>query len=189
MSSFNKLVVLAVIAGVVAAGIFSVLSNHNNAVPVGASGSTFSTAKYAGVAIDLASNSGATSTSILNTDSSDRYVVAVELACRNTGSSFTAVTGAGLASLQLTVGTSSASSPASIVSIGAHSRVASAFVVGTATAPIIAVASSTTQVSTSTLGVLWKSGEYMTFWWNATNTPASGQTTVPCTEGVRYLGS
>lgn len=152
-------------------------------------GTSFSSAKYAGVTIDLSLNTGATSTSILNTDSNDRYVISTETVCRNMGSSYTAVTGAGLASLQLTVGTSSAASPAAVASVGAHSRVTSAFVFSTTTAPIGFMASSTLQTATSTFAARWKAGDYMTFWWNATNTPASGLTSVPCTEGVRYIGS
>lgn len=174
-------VLLAAIAGGYYYPKFTVLS--------GATGSTFTTAKYAGVAIDLSTNTGATSTSILNTDTSSRYITNTAVTCTNMGSSFTAVTGTGLATLQLTIGTSTSASPAAVVSVGPFSRVASALVFSTSTAPIGQLASTTLQTSTSTLGVLWKSGEYLSFWWNATNTPASGQTTVPCTEGVYYTGS
>lgn len=151
-------------------------------------GTTFNVAKYAGVVIDLSSNSGATSTSILNTDAGNRYVIASKIICPNMGNSFTAYTGAGLTSngLQVTVGTSSTASPAAVASVGATAKVANAFAVGTTTG--VGFIASSTLVTGAPPAAIWHAGEYMTFWWNATNTPATGST-APCTEGVEYLGS
>lgn len=144
-------------------------------------GTTFGTSKFAAVAVNLA-NTGAngTSTSILNTDASDRYPVSVDIACEGVGTSQTAYSGTGLAALTLSVATSSTANPNSNANTN---------YVGAAT---LAIPTSTTQVaissSTAALpgntrsGVVWGAGSYMTFTFNATNTAA-------CSVGVKYIGA
>lgn len=148
---------------------------------VGASpaGSTFATSKTAGVAVNLA-NPGAngTSTSILNTDTNDRYVSSFHVGCENVGTSKTAYAGAGLANLQISIGTTTAPSPASFLSAA---PVAVNFSIPTTTVDYL-VSSSTLLTATSTLAAVWPTGTYMTFFFNATNTAA-------CTAGVDYFGS
>lgn len=171
-----------IIAGFIAVAAIGVLGlffpkaqNFVGAVPAG---STFNTAKFAGIVVSLA-NPGAngTSTSITNSDTSDRYVTAWKVGCEGVGTSKTAYTGTGLASLQLSIGTTSAAAPASFASDDA---IITNQVIGTSTVNM-ASSSSAFQI-TAPLATLWRSGEKMTFYWNATNTAA-------CTVGVDYLGS
>ncbi len=141
-------------------------------------GSTFLNAKFAGVAINLA-NTGAngTSTSILNTDANDRFVVASKIGCSGVGTSQTAYTGAGLANLLVSVGTTTAAAPAGFTSFAA---VATNVALSTSTVNLL-FASSTLVTGTEN-ATLWPTNTYMTFYFNATNTAR-------CTVGVEYLGS
>lgn len=141
-------------------------------------GSTFNTAKFAGVAISLASpGTNATSTSILNTDTNDRYVSAYKIGCENVGTSQTAYTGTGLAALLFSVGTTTTANP---VSFSSFAAVATNQTVATGTSNFL-MASSTLATGTKNAAI-WPTGTYMTFYFNATNTAA-------CTVGVDYFGS
>jgi hypothetical protein len=148
-------------------------------LPVGsAAGSTFNTAKFAGVAMNLATaGANATSSSVYNSDGSSRFVTGLDYGCTGVGSSKTAYTGAGLAALLLTVGTTTTSAPATIPT---DVVLANAITVATSSATMV-FASSTTAIGTEA-SMLWPSGTYMTFWFNATNTAV-------CTIGVEYVGS
>lgn len=166
-----------VVVGVMAAGGY--LYPKFNLSLGSSAGATFNTAKYAGVVANLATpGANGTSTSIRNTDSGNRYVTGLRYGCSGIGTSQTAYTGAGLASLQLTVGTTTTAAPAVIP--------ASPFLV--ANALVIATSSVNTAAGSSTPTValgnatIWPAGSYMTFWVNATNTAA-------CTFGVDYIGS
>ena len=143
-------------------------------------GATFTTAKEAAITWTL--SNGATTTSILNTDASDRYIKAAQAMCTGVGTSYTAVTGAGLASLTITAATTSAAAPASITNVNTF-----------LTSQTLATSSASSYFSTSTpqLGGgspftdytrIWASGSYITFASNATSTAT-------CTIGVTYLGS
>jgi hypothetical protein len=152
---------------------------------VSSAGTTFGNAKFAGVTVRLGTaGAGATSTSILNTDTSDRFVTGFRLACNGVGTSKTAYTGTGLASLQLTIATTSEANVPTITTKYVF-PVTSAVPVSTSTVNAV-IASSTFMgvgaTATSSNSVVWNSGSYMTFFWNATNTAA-------CTEGVDYIGS
>lgn len=143
----------------------------------GTAGSTFGTAKYAGVIMNpSAPGTNATTSSILNSDATDRYVLSTEIGCETIGTSLTAYTGAGLASLTVSIATSSATTPAPKPSI----RVGS-IGIGTSTPPFT-FASSSQLTATSSFGSIWTTGTYMTFDFNATNTAT-------CTVGLRYIGS
>ena len=143
------------------------------------SGTNYSNAMYDGVTVNLGSaGAGATSTSIYNTDSFDRYVTSIRGACVNVGTSKTAYTGTGLVSLQLTVATTTTANPAVIPG---NIAVANAFVLSTSTTNFM-FASSTTQVSTTSNAIVWPANTYETFWVNATNTAT-------CTFGLDYVGS
>lgn len=140
-------------------------------------GSSFSSAKFAGITAALsAPGANATSSSVLNTDATDRYVTGFRLGCQGIGTSKTAYTGAGLAALNVSVGTSSTAAPATLAPFV---YVAQNFTIPTTT-PDNAVATSSGATSPLGEAALWRSGEYMTFATNATNTAA-------CTFGVDYL--
>ena len=182
MSTQTKIVVAALIVG---AAIGLVLGHSfwpgSAKTLAGASptGSTFGTRKTSSVTVNLA-NPGqfGTSTSLTNTDTNIRYVTSVELACSGMGTSLTPYTGAGLASLQLSVGTTSTSNP---ISFSSSFPLASNVVIGTSTS-VYLLSSSTPVISTSQYSALWGVGVPMTFWFNATNTAV-------CTVGVNYIGS
>lgn len=144
-------------------------------------GATFNSSFQASVVASLASpGANATSSSVYNGSGSDYYITAIKAGCESVGTSKTAYSGGGLASLQLSVGTSTASAPAVIPTnlVGGG-----AVVIGTSTATFV--------ISTSTSGgangtpsayAIWPNGSYMTFWANATNTAT-------CTFGVDYFSS
>jgi hypothetical protein len=179
MSNTTKLVISFVVGLLVGFFVYALL--HPAVITqttAGASptGSTFTTAKFAAVTINLA-NTGqnGTSTSIINTDTNSRYVSSVKVGCTGVGTSLTAGNGTGLASLQLSIGTTSTSNPVSFVS---GNPVVSGMVIATTTSNYF-ISSSTSGL---TNGSIWGAGMPMTFSWNATNTAV-------CTEGVEYIGS
>lgn len=181
MSNTTK-IVLGVIAAVIVVGGYFYPGSTSTTVQqlvggTGTAGSTFGTAKYAGVIMTpSAPGTNATTSSILNSDATDRYVLSTEIGCETLGTSLTAYTGAALASLTVTAATSSATTPAVKPSI----RVG-VITISTSTPPFT-FASSSQLTATSSFGAVWSTGSYMTFDWNATNTAT-------CTVGVRYIGS
>lgn len=138
-----------------------------------ATGTTFNDSKVA--TIVFTPGTSATSTSILNTDASDRKIESFKYDCSGVGTSLTAYTGAGLASLVFTAATSSTASPAvnnntnTIPLTVSTSTVDSFNTVGGAT-------------TTPALNRVWAAGSYMNFYSNATNTAS-------CIIGVSYLGT
>lgn len=179
----NKKIISVVLAVIVVAAIVGgyYFPKFNSAGIAGSSatGSTFNTAKTAAIVMNLATaGANATSSSILNSDSNDRFVTGVRVGCNGVGTSKTAYTGTGLAALTLTVGTSTTAAPATFVGFA---NVMSAFTLGTST-PVLVVASSTLQTATSSLAAFWPANSYMTFTVNATNTAV-------CTMGVDYLAN
>lgn len=158
----------------------------NNTIQQGSpAGSTFGTAKFAGVAVNLASpGANGTSTSILNGDASDRYISSIKAGCQGVGSSNTAYVGGGLASLQLTVATSTTAAPAT--NSNTNSVGGGAVVISTSTA-VFGISTSTIAGNSTSPGItkvyfVWASNSYLTFTTNATNTAA-------CTFGVDYFGA
>lgn len=142
-------------------------------------GTTFNTAKIA--AINWTLGTGATTTSILNTDASDRYILSLEMGCQSVGTSQTPLTGAGLLALTVKAATTSTAAPAVISNTNIVGN--SGFTLGTSSAQFV-ISSSTAAGPGGFSGVanVWLAGSYMTFWSNATNTAA-------CVTGVRYLAS
>lgn len=184
---WSVVVILSVLGGLAYFGLTPFLKNTESTIVQqlaagSTAGTTFSTAKFAGVAVNLASaGANGSSTSILNGDAFDRYVSSVKVGCEGMGTSKTAYTGTGLSTLQLTVGTSSASAPAELPK--AFSNVGASMIIPTSTANY-AFASTTSgyNLASSTNSMVWSSGAYMTFGFNATNTAV-------CTVGVDYFGS
>lgn len=143
-----------------------------------AAGTTSNTAKFAGVvAVPSAPGANATSSSILNGDAGDRYITSVKVGCESVGTSKTAYTGAGLASLQVTMSTTSTAAPT------AGGTTISTITIATST-PTFLQASSTASGTSGTGSFLyiWQSGSYLTFTTNATNTAT-------CTFGGDYFQS
>lgn len=142
-------------------------------------GSTFNSAKFAGIVADLSSpGSTGTSTSVLNTDSSDRYVTGLRAGCSAVGTSRTAYSGAGLAALTVSAATSSTASPATQSNTNAVGG--GSVTIGTSTAQWAVSTSSATGSGSNAPYNVWAAGSYMTFTTNATNT-------AQCTFGVDYV--
>ncbi len=152
--------------------------------PVGVSNST---RKMASITMAPLTAS-ATSTSILNTDSTDRMITSTEVSCSVATTTYTAYTGAGLANWNVKVATTSTAITGAIgdsntnyysnVNI-ATSSVASNPGVASANGGYTYVASSTEGVITY-LSRLWPTNTYATIQFNATNTAA-------CTVDLNYI--
>lgn len=144
-------------------------------------GGTYNTSLQASVAINLATPGvNATSSTILNTDANDRYISAIKVGCENIGTSKTAYSGGGLATLTLKVATSSTAAPLDVPStnlVGGGS-----LTIATST-PNFGIASSTMAIpGVSLVNFIWAAGSNIDFTVNATNTAV-------CTVGVDYFKS
>lgn len=169
-----------IVVALLAAGAYYYPSQNDTQTLAGSPvGTTFNTAKVA--AINWTLSTGATTTSVLNSDASDRYVKAIEMGCEAVGTSQTPLTGVGLLALTIKAATTSSASPAVISN--AHVIGNSGFTLATST-PTFVIASSTVAgpAGSSDIANIWAAGSYMTFWSNATNTAV-------CTVGVTYLAS
>lgn len=163
MPTYLKVIaVLVVIAAI--AGAYAYPKYQNT---VGSSvGSTFSTQKM--IAVDMSPLTGtATSTSILNTDASARWIADFALTgCTGAGTSYTYpnTNATGLANLLIQAATTSVASQG----LQGNTNYALNMIVSTSS-PIY------TESASSTLAVqagYWASGTYMTLTFNATNTAA-----------------
>lgn len=140
-------------------------------------GTTFNTAKIASVNM-TPTTSAATSTSILNTDASARWVKSVDTFCTGVGTSYTFPdTQVGLASFKLTVATTSTAAQSNSTNFAGNVTLATS-------TPWEQSASSTISSATSVNTDLyyWPSATYLTFTFNATNTAA-------CTISASYAAS
>lgn len=174
MNTLTKGIIAAVAALIIGGAIYGAYQYPKQqfiaSSPVG---STFGDAKIASVNMTPAT-SGATSTSILNTDGSARWVANYGMtACTGAGSSFTFLTGAGIANLLLQAATTSVPNQG----LQGNTNYALNLQVATTTA-FSNSASSTSPV----LGGYWPANTYLTFTFNATNTAA-------CTVEIDYLAS
>lgn len=181
MTTKGKAIVAALCAVVIGLAIYGAYQYpqavvYNTGSPAG---SSFSNMKFAGETASLASpGANGTSTSVLNSDASDRYITRVFAECNTVGTSRTAYSGAGLANWFVTVATTSTADPAALPT-GYNPVTGNNLVIGTSTT-VSQVASSTAGVATTSN--LWAAGSYLTFQSNATNTAA-------CTFGAEYIGS
>ena len=130
-----------------------------------ATGTTFNSAKIALVNVAPAT-SAASSTSILNTDDSARWVEAGYATCTGTGSESLVQ-----ASLKFTLSTTSVASQG----LQGNTNITASIPVSTTTA----FSNNATTTSNSTVLAYWPSGTYMTILTSATTTAA-------CTVGVAY---
>lgn len=143
-------------------------------------GSTFTSAKFAGVAARLSSpGASATSSSLLNSDSNDRIITGLRVGCQSVGTSQTAYTGAGLASLTVFAATTSSSAPAT--NSNTNKVGGGNITIGTSTATYT-IATSSAPTGTGAIYNVWATGTYLTFTVNATNTAL-------CTFGADYIGT
>lgn len=151
-------------------------TQSTNQLSVGsAAGTTFNTAKVATtVMIPAAPGATATTSSILNSDASDRKIESFKIDCSNVGTSLTN-TGAGIATWQVSFATSSTATPAVNPNVNAV-----ALVIATSTPDSFNVLATAT--STPAVNRVWAAGSYLTIGFNATNTAS-------CVAGVSYLGS
>lgn len=179
MKNINKIILGLVCVCILGIAVYLVKSPTQDVAGSSPVGSSFSTAKFYGVTVNLATPGVyGTSTSILNTDSQDRYVSALKVGCQGVGQSKTPYTGAGNVNLQIIAGTTTTAAPAT--STLAQS-LAMNFTIATGL-PTAFVSSSTLQTATSTNATVWAANTYMTFFFTATNTAV-------CTVGVDAFGS
>ncbi len=139
-------------------------------------GSTFGTAKIAAINMSPV-NGSATSSSILNTDASDRWIQSGFGSCTGVGTSQAFLGSAGLAALLIQAATTSANASAG-AGLAGNVNLGLNLTVSTSTTNSNN-ASSTVPVAVSGR---WPSGSYLTFNFNATNTAA-------CVVGVNYVPS
>lgn len=151
---------------------------HTEEMSVGTSstGTTFSTAKIAEVVMAPQSVT-ATSSSILNTDSSDRYVTDAGVYCTGLTTMFGMNGAGGLVTFDYYAGTTSSAAPTAAVT--SNPLLAMRVSVATAT-PNGFTATST---FTNPYARVWNSGSYLTFQTNGTSSAAI------CTPYVRYIAS
>lgn len=173
-------VLLVVLALVAVGGYYFPGSQivHDQSVTYGSTtGTTFNTAKVAAVVFTPATGS-ATSTSILNTDASDRKIQSFFYDCSGVGTSLTAYTGAGLTSggLIFSYATTSTANPNTPQTTNAIN-----LTVATSTPDSYNIIGAATTTPTA-LQRVWATGSYATFSSNATNTAS-------CVVGVNYIAS
>lgn len=169
------IVVLAIVIGV---SVWS--EGHNQIATASPAGTTGTTAKFASVTWAMTS---ATSSSVLNSDASDRDIIAIKYGCNSVGTSFTAYTGVPLTSAGLTLkaATTSTIASASLLVSNTNNVVSTSIATSTASSGFLTLASSTMAIAGSAyFNQVWLAGSYLTFFTNATNTAA-------CTIGVEYL--
>lgn len=132
-----------------------------------------------------APGSNATTSSIYNGTGNDLFVTHVIVGCQGVGTSKTAYTGAGLASLTVYAATTSTSNPANVTN--ANKVGGGNLVIGTSTAQFMEASSTSAGLATGLGGSnlvnnIWPASSYMTFTTNATNTAV-------CTFGVGVTSS
>lgn len=179
MKDTATFVVALVLTLVVALGADFLLREPAPIVNVGttAQGGTRSTAQlYSVAAVLTAVGANATSSSVKNNTGNDLYLTGMQVGCEGIGTSGAAngKTG-GLASLQVTMSTTSTAAP------GTGGTAIQTITISTST-PTFVAATSTASTGYSSYLYVWPAGSYLTFTTNATNTAA-------CTFGAPVLSS
>lgn len=199
MSTASKvLLAFAVVAGGFGLAAFfgftpflKVITEVQQMVGTSANGSTFSTSKDYSVVVTPTNN--ATSTSILNTDASDRYITSNFVDCGNATTSYTAVTGTGLANITVKAATTSTNAPAVIantnlamndtIATGTSAQGTAGFIdVVVSSSSVSSAPTVTGNAGANSFQFRWAAGSYLTFFWNATST-------MTCTIGVHTIAS
>lgn len=169
MTTFGKSVLAFILAVIIGGAIYGAYQYPKAILPSFGSpvNTTFSSAKV--VAVDMSPlTQTATSTSIQNTDASNRWIASFGFAgCTGVQNSQTDLTGTGLASWFVQAATTSVPNQG----LQGNTNYALNMTIPTSTAgvpAIVAVSSSTP----SAISGIWAPGSYMTFTFNATNTAA-----------------
>lgn len=165
---FGLIVLIAVIAG---AYFYPRANSFLGAVaPAGTTA-----AQKGWVSVDFALSTGS-STSVLNTDSFDRYVTDTVAYCQGLGTMLTN-TGAGVANLTLQVATTTSSAQG----LQGSTQYVANVTIATTTNNGTTFVSTTTAPVNGDYGRLWPTGTYLTYQFNATSTNAF------CTVGSSYV--
>lgn len=138
-------------------------------------GSTFGTQKQGSISF-IPSSTTATSTSILNSDSTDRFLTIEQSACQGVGTSFTSVS-----ALTLKAATTSTASPGVVT----NTNLAESITIATSSTYFVSATSTNSSIGQSAIGLgslVWPAGSYLTFWVNATNSAV-------CTVGFQYVNN
>jgi hypothetical protein len=180
MTTTTKSIIALVIAVVAAGGVYGGYK-FLLTPPIGgsATGSTFNSAKVAETIMAPVSNS-ATTSSILNSDTSDRVITDYFVACATSTGAVFAQTAAGVNTFQWTAATTTTSAPSNL---DGNSNTIFTINLGTSTTDNSYAASTTNSAKVSNR--TWLAGSYITFAANAT----SSNKTLSCEVGVHYLGS
>jgi len=174
--SKNYLLVIGALIAMVLIGTLFVLG-ASRILAASPAGSTSQDAKQWSI---IANFSNATTTYMLNNSGNDLLVTATKVLCENVSNSQTSYTGAGLASWQFTVGTTSTNVPGATVTRSAV-QLLNAVAMSTSTQNMM-FASSSVVTATSSKAMVWNANSYMAFQANATNT-------AQCTVGVDVTSS
>lgn len=140
------------------------------------SSTVFNTAKVAETGFNPTTATATTSTSLLNTDTTDRVITDAFAYCSSVGTSLTYLTGAPLANLIFTLGTTTNTADSNPAT--ANNK----FTMTVATTTVNSYVSTTTTPFPDNGTRLWASGTYLQINANATNTAS-------CITGVHYLAS
>lgn len=171
----NKIIkVIALVIGIVAIGGAYFFPQYSGSLGNSPVGTEFGTQKIAAVAWSLSSGS-ATSTSLYNSDQNDRVIESSFVACDTVGTSRTAYTGTGLASLIVRAATTTTEAPAIVTNTNYAVNISPL-----ATSTPVVLTSSSTEGVLGGYSRVWPAGSYLTFFSNATNT-------AQCTVGVEYV--
>lgn len=170
----NKNIIIGAIVALLVGFAIGWVSNTSQSVggiqPVG---TTFSTAKVASVIMVPATDS-ASSTSILNTDATDRIFVSSFAACNTVGTSLSYLVGAGIVDWRVRMATTSAGTQTGSVNYVSNMAVS--------TSTPWAYSASSTAPFPNASAYVWPTNTYLTITFNATNTAS-------CLAGVNYLAS
>lgn len=174
MNNKEKIVFGVLLVAVLIAGVLLPKAGFLVGSPAG---TTFLSAKVAevnqgSIATAAATTSGA---SLLNNDASDRIVESVVVSCSGVGTSQTFLTGTGLATLTLTVATSTSAVPNQTNE--AVNELINAQVIATSSLNVFS-----NPTINNAQSRVWASGTYLNFHFNATNTAS-------CLLGAHYVAS
>lgn len=184
MNNYLKAVLVVVVLGAITwAGLTYPKALHSVGVasPVA---TTFNDAKVAVINFNPLA-APATTTSILNTDATDRIIVSAFSYCQGMGTSGSPGGTGVIPAVTLQAATTSTAAPVNISTLTNfvfNTTIATSTVVTGNTVLPSQYQASTTPPVLGDIGRIWKAGSYLTFFVNATNTAA-------CQVGVTYLGS
>lgn len=167
--------IVCLIVGAIAGFILAPRQNVSYTVQgISSPGATNSSAKEYTVTMAPLLAAG-TTTSLLNTDGTDRFIKDSFAACTGVGTSNAYLTGTGgIAALLVQMSTSTVGS----TGLQGNTNYASSITISTTTP--WAYTSTSTLAATGVAGLIWPSGTYLNITFNATNTAA-------CTVGARTV--